>query len=72
MIYRFSNNWNLWGNAHPSGHCKCEGHGCNCRYHIVKMDNSKVYGFNNFQDADAKFVELTNGQSLKDSIINKI
>jgi len=74
MIYRTSQNWNLWGSAHPSA-CGCIAEGwpqCTCKYHIVKNDDSQIFSFDDWQEADAKFVQLTGEKILNDLIIKKL
>ena len=74
MIYRTAQDWILWGGCHPTAiGCTAEGREqCACKYHIVNKAESEIYSFDEFQEADEKFMELTNEKSFKDLIINRI
>ena len=71
MIFRTSTNWQLWAGVHPKDiGCISEGREqCTCKYHIVSMDKTKIYSFDDWQEADQKFTELTKEKPLQDLII---
>lgn len=71
MIFRQSNQWELWAGVHPSNiGCVSEGREqCHCKFHVVSKDRTKIYSFEDWQEADKKFTELTKEKRLEDLLI---
>lgn len=63
MNLRSKNGWELWGNCHPSSlicdHAGGKDVPCDCPYHVVASDRSKMHSFHSFAEAEDKFVNLS-------------
>ena len=69
MFFRKKDNVTFYSNAHPKG-LGCAGiPQCECPYHVV--DDTEIYSFDSFQDAQEKYMELTGEPRIDDLIINK-
>lgn len=65
MYLRKQNGWEFWTGVHPAGiGCSAEGREpCNCKYHIVDTERTKIYSFDDYEAADKKYCELSGSES---------
>lgn len=63
MIFKNSTIWQLWGGegVHPADiGCVHDGRDqCSCKYHVVDKDRTEVFSFENWEEAEEKYCELS-------------